>query len=295
MITTKLTGNLGNHIAYYVSTRAIAEKLGYTWGFNPSPSYDYHNGIPQMNFMNIEYGDFPNNIVHNYIENEVRYNHDGDNTDIRDYDPNYVNIQDNSELFGIFQAPEYFYDRIDDIHKWLEINSEFLAEANNTLISNNITLDENTCLMNFRGGEYRHHGRLIIHGEYYHLAMRKMLETNPNMKFIIITDDVECANQYLPGIPAFHFSIATDYILMKLTKYAILSNSSFPIFAILTNTNLLRAIAPMYWARWNVSTGYWASSQNIYPKMEYLNKSGEIKDHLTCREDARNWLMQNIK
>jgi hypothetical protein len=41
MITTNLTGNLGNHMWQYAVCRTIAEKLGYEWGINPSPSHDY--------------------------------------------------------------------------------------------------------------------------------------------------------------------------------------------------------------------------------------------------------------
>jgi len=295
MITSKLTGNLGNHISYYVSIRAIAEKLGYEWGFNPIPSHDYYNGQIQMDFMDINYGNQPNNIINEYIENDIRYNHDGDNTDVRPYDSNVFNIQDNTELFGIFQSPEYFYDKIDEIKSWLRINQDTINNTNNIMKNNNIILDENTCLINFRGGEYRNHSRLIIKAEYYHSAINKMKEVNPNMRFIIITDDVLCASQYLPGIPTYHFSIAIDYTLIKLAKYVILSNSSFPIFAVLTNINIIKIIAPSYWARWNVSTGYWASTQNIYPGWMYLDRNGNLKDYTTCKNEANNWLIDNIK
>ena len=285
MITTKLTGNLGNHIAYYVSVRAIAEKLGYSWGFDPIPSYDYYNGAQQMSFMNIDYGEFPNNIQNTYKELELRYNDHGDNVDVRPFDENVFNIVDDSELFGVFQAPEYFYDRISDVKKWLSIKDEVINEAKSL-----ITLDDNTCLINFRGGEYKHHPGLIIRAEYYHRCIERMREINPEMKFIVITDDVECATQYLPGFPIHHFSIAIDYTLLNQTKYAILSNSSFPIFAMLTNENIKKVIAPYCWARWNGSEGYWATAQNIYPGWSYLDRDGVVKDYEQCKAEALNWL-----
>ena len=51
MITTNLTGNLGNHMWQYASCRAIAEKLGYEWGINSTPSHDYYKGMNQMYFI----------------------------------------------------------------------------------------------------------------------------------------------------------------------------------------------------------------------------------------------------
>ena len=51
MITSKLVGNLGNQIAAYVSCRSIAEQLGYEWGFDPIPKYDYYNGAKQMDIL----------------------------------------------------------------------------------------------------------------------------------------------------------------------------------------------------------------------------------------------------
>ena len=56
MITTNLTGNFGNHMWQYSVCRAVAEKLGYEWGINPVPSYDYHNGMNQMYFMDVDFG-----------------------------------------------------------------------------------------------------------------------------------------------------------------------------------------------------------------------------------------------
>lgn len=290
MITCKLTGNLGNHIAYYVSTRSIAEKLGFEWGFDPKPSYDYYDGKEQMDFFEIDYGKYPTNIENSYFEKELRYNHDGDNTDVREFDPSVYYIKDNTELFGVFQAPEYFIENINNVKLWLKIKSDVLLEAKNT-----INLDKDTCLINFRGGEYKHHSRLIIRPEYYYRSIEQMKLINPKMKFIVITDDVECARTYLPDYPAYHYSIAVDYALMYLSYNVILSNSSFPIFAILTSDTITNVIAPEYWARWNVSDGYWATGQNIYPGWTYLGKNGLLKSYSDCKKESKEWIERNFK
>ena len=54
MITTNLTGNLGNHMWQYAVCRTIADKLGYEWGINPNPSHDYFGGKSQMTFMDVD-------------------------------------------------------------------------------------------------------------------------------------------------------------------------------------------------------------------------------------------------
>ena len=38
MLTSTMTGNLGNHMWNYVLCRIVAEKLGYDWGVNPVPT-----------------------------------------------------------------------------------------------------------------------------------------------------------------------------------------------------------------------------------------------------------------
>jgi hypothetical protein len=69
MITTNLTGNLGNHMWQYAVCRTIAEKLGYEWGINPVPTHDYFNGANQMDFMDVNFGINPvSGIVNEYHE-----------------------------------------------------------------------------------------------------------------------------------------------------------------------------------------------------------------------------------
>ena len=43
-------------------------------------------------------------------------------------------------------------------------------------------------------------------------------------------------------------------------------------------------IAPKYWARHNVSDGYWASEQNIYSDFHYLDRKGNLFTAKECRE-----------
>ena len=93
------------------------------------------------------------------------------------------------------------------------------------------------------------------------------------------------AHKLLPGIPAFHFPVHGDYVTVKNAKYLIISNSSFACFPAFTSETAQKIIAPKYWARHNVSDGYWASEQNIYSGFEYLDRNGELFCAETCREE----------
>lgn len=52
-------------------------------------------------------------------------------------------------------------------------------------------------------------------------------------------------------------------------------------------------IAPKYWARHNVSNGYWASEQNIYTGFEYLGRDGKLYDAQACREELETYRRQS--
>jgi len=292
LITAFLTGNFGNNLAGIVSSKCIAKDLGYEWGVNPSPKYDYHNGMIQTYFLDLDYGKFPENIQHEYYEKEIRYNHDGDNVDVRVFDENVYKIKDNTILLGgVWQSYGYYEKHMSDVKKWLQIKEEYIKEYERRLAENNITLDENLCVINFRGGEYRSYSRLIVRKEYYLDSIYEMMNVNKKMKFIIITDDIACVNLYLPEIPAHHFDIGMDYYILNNCQYSILSNSSFPIFAALTNEKSKQILAPKYWARHNVSNGYWAIGDQYYPKFKYVDREGKIETYDEVKKQAEDWFV----
>ena len=128
MITTNLTGNLGNHMWQYAVCRMIAEKLGYEWGINPSPTHDYHRGMNQMYFMDVDFGRFPNQNFNNFHEKWITYNYNGDNVNITMLDDRLYEIPDNTKLIGhngalggIYQSEDYLIDIKEDVKKWFKI------------------------------------------------------------------------------------------------------------------------------------------------------------------------------
>lgn len=293
MITAFLTGNFGNNLAGIISSKCIAKDLGYEWGVDPSPKYDYHNGMIQTDFFDLDYGIFPNNIKYEYEEKCIRYNHDGDNTDIRIFDKNIYNINDDTRLLGgVWQSPQYYIHHLNDIKQWLRYKKDFEIYAETIIRQHDIDLN-NTCFINFRGGEYSGYSRLIIQPKYYIDSINEMKRLYPNLKFILISDDPNTANRFIPGIPVYHFSIGIDYYILNKAKYLILSNSSFPIFAALTNENVEKIIAPKYWARHNVSNGYWCIGDIYFPNWEYMDRNGVLQNYETIKLEAEKWRLEN--
>lgn len=197
-------------------------------------------------------------------------------------DPNIRRLPDNTLIYGNLQAESYFADYREEICRWLAVRPE--AD------SKEYTADD-LCILNVRGGEYTDENVLFLRQKYWKDAIKQMRRENPDMRFMIITDDPAAAEKNLPGIPAFHFSPEKDYVTIKNARYVILSNSSFGFFPVYTGTEIRKVIAPKYWARHNVSDGYWASAQNIYSGFEYLGRDGRLYTTQQCREELQAYRM----
>lgn len=183
-------------------------------------------------------------------------------------------------LYGNLQDASYYENHRDDIKRWLRVRPEFEADE--------YTRD-NLCILNVRGGEYENKPELFLEKRYWTDAMAAMRQTRPDMEFMIVTDDEEGARKLLPGIECHHFSPEKDYVTVRNARYLVISNSSFAFFPAYTSETVQRVIAPKYWARHNVSDGYWASEQNIYEGFEYLGRDGRLYSPEQCRQELTVW------
>jgi hypothetical protein len=302
MITTNLTGNLGNHMWQYSVCRSISEKLNYEWGINPSPSYDYHNGLNQMYFMDVDFGKFPEGEFIDFHERWKTYKH-VDDVNITFLDPRVYQIPDGTRMIGdngafggIYQCEDYLIDKKDEILEWFKIKKEYKEKFDLEMEKLGIKLDENTCVINFRGGEYRGLGNVILRREYWRDSINHMLSINPQMKFVVVTDDPDCASSFMPfEIPTVHGEIGFDFYVVNQSKWVILSNSTFGWWAGWLNVRAEKIIAPRYWARHNVSDGYWATGESYTRGFTYLDRDGSLIDYETCKKEALDYYkLKNI-
>lgn len=282
---------LGNQLFCYVTARAIARERGCAFG--TAGRKNFANNIHSnrgMYFMDVDLGE---EIPDEQIQHMKRF----DDADDRLYMGTcrhdlthgcYVSgvseaihqVEDDTLLYGNLQAQDYFASSLDQLGNWLKLRPE--ADIHE------YTRDD-LCIVNLRGGEYTSEPALYLDRSYFIKAMARMREKVPSMEFMVITEDVEAAKKVLPELPAFHLEMGGDYAAIKNARFLIVSNSSFAVLPALTNTELRYAIAPKYWARHNVSDGYWASEQNIYDVFTYMDRKGELYSACECRIELEGY------
>lgn len=285
---------LGNQLFCYVSARCIAADLGYEFGTAGQEQLAVNiHSKKGMYFMDMELGT-PMNGTESADKEKFRIYKEKEkrlylNTCVHDMthgcyvagaDEEIYQIPDHTLLYGNLQAERYFRHHKEEIKQWLKVKKEY--------DSYEYTKD-NLCIINVRGGEYADTRVLFLRRKYWLDAMKNMRRIRPDMEFMIVTDDVAAAGRVLPEVEAHHFDLAKDYVTIKNARYLILSNSSFAFFPAFTSETVQKIIAPKYWARHNISDGYWASEQNIYEGFTYQDRQGRLFTAQECRQELAEY------
>lgn len=286
---------LGNQLFCYISTRCLALEKG--WDFSILNREILANNIHSnkgMYFMDLDCGiecekESFSNIYHEkedriHIGNSVHDIEHG--CYITGADNKLFELKDTTLIYGNLQDEAYFSKYKEQIKQWMKIRPEY---------DNRQYSKENMCIINIRGGEYASNPELFLRRKYWLDAIKIMKKKRSDMEFMVVTDDLNAAKRILPEIPAFHFDLAGDYTVIKNAKYLILSNSTFAFFPAFTSDVLEFAIAPKYWARHNVSDGYWASEQNIYSDFMYLDRKGKLFTADECRHELECYKEKSAK
>lgn len=283
---------LGNQLFFYITTRCIALEKGVDFGFvNPGQIGNVFHSNKGMYFMDpIDLGkEIPRDEMKNYKiyhEQDDRLfmgnsKHDMSNgCYISGVDKGLMEVEDGTIIYGNMQAQEYFDKYRDLIREWLHVKEE--AE------SYEYTADD-LCIINLRGGEYTDHPELYLDRKYFLNAIKNMKKINPAMRFMVITEDEEAAKKVLPEYECHHFDMGKDYVTIKNARYLILSNSSFSLVPVMSSTELKKAIAPKYWARHNISDGFWSSEQNIYSFLTYQDRKGKLFSPEECKRELEEY------
>ncbi|MBI3631990.1 MAG: alpha-1,2-fucosyltransferase [Candidatus Vogelbacteria bacterium] len=293
MIVTELYSGqgLGNQLFCYVVTRVIAKEHGFDFGIM-SP-HKFKGG----DFMTLDFGKpvggrsgpeggpparLPDGIKYYHAERKITHPDNG--ADIRYYDERLTEILDNTKVDGYMQNEQYILHRKNEIREWLKIKSEY---------EYNDFSDDNICVINFRGTGYVNDIDTFLTKTYWQNAVGNMLKINPKFKFIVITEDIKNAKKFFPKYEVYHFSIGKDYAIIKNAKYLILSNSSFAWFPAWLNENLKLCIAPKYWARHNISDGYWSLGYSLTSGWMYQDRNGDLQDYQTCLRESKEYIKKH--
>lgn len=282
MIITELYRGqgLGNQLWCYVATRTLALDRGFDFGIMNPGKFKGHA------FLDLDFGKevkggsgpeggppitLPHGIDHYFVEKSIWY--EKYQCDIRDHDSGLLDIEDNTKIEGCFQSENFIQHRKDEIRNWLRVKPEYDCY--------DFSRDD-ICILNIRGGEYKGNPDLILTKKYWTDAIANMLRINKDLNFVIITDDVKYAQALLPQYQSFHFDIGKDYAIVKNAMYLILANSSFSFFPAWTSERIKYVIAPKYWARHNISDGFWACASNLYQDWMWQDKAGDLFNFDEC-------------
>ena len=295
---------LGNQIWRYVCCRVFAEKLGYNFGVS-------HPGW-RGKFLNIDWGEDPKMNVEEDSDyqsssgfsyyKEESIHHASAPGEIGDPDLKFETLEDNTYINGTFQKMSYIEDYRDKICEWLTYDDKYKI----TDFS-----DDNICVIQLRGGDYTT-GHSMLPPEYYHQAMHHMRQNNPDVEFVIVTDDPKTAQRMIPNTPIIGSAtaeekdpdqkfiswyeytggpVSMDYTILNHAKYAIISSSTFAFWPIWTNKKLLNVIAPKYWFDYNRSDGWWRPKDGIVndPAWLWMDKFGGLFESKTCIKLAKEY------
>jgi hypothetical protein len=220
--------------------------------------------------------------------------------EIGDPDNKFLELPDDTYINGNFQRMSYVEDRRDDICDWLTYDNKVTDYSS-----------EDICVIQLRGGDYTT-GHSMLPAMYYKMAMKNMKENNPNINFVIVTDDPNTAGQMLPGVPIVGSAVSEekdqyqrniswyqypggpvgiDYSILNTAKYAIISASTFAFWPIWTNKQLHAVIAPKYWFDWSRSDGWWRPKDGIVNDESwlYMDMEGGLYESKTCIEHAKDY------
>lgn len=291
MLATELLNGqgLGNQLFCYITTRCIAadNHLDFSILGSGLMANNAHSSCG-MYFMDLDYGvpSAREDYQKVYCEKEDRIYVGNSRHDlthgcyVTGVDEQLLHPEDGTLLCGNMQAEKYYIDHKEEIRQWLKVKEEYDCMEYSR---------EHLCILHLRCSDYLDCPELYLRKKYWKDGIRNMRKIDPDMEFMIITNDVKEANKILPGIPACNFDLAKDYSIIKNARYLLLSNSSFTYFPAFTSTRVQYILAPKYWARHNVSDGYWASEQNIYEGWHYQDRKGRVFSWEECREELEEY------
>lgn len=265
---------LGDQLFSYIATRVRAADLGVDFGFvgreffkgkefmqldwgKPATTLDYSDGIFVENPWHIE--EPAGKIIVQSINKPFVCNKPY-------FDPDFDFIEDGTIIDGYgAQDTRYFGHRLDEIREWLKIREAVKGMEGN----------DNTCIINFRGGEFKAVPELYLGSDYWDEAIRAFVTLHPNraFRFEVHTDDPEAAVEVFDPILGedryfVYRNIEINWRAIRYAKHLIISNSAFAIIPALLNENVKEVIAPKYWNRRNI--GRWDWPMNYYKKFTYV-------------------------
>jgi hypothetical protein len=295
VITTTLYDGqgIGNQLWSWATVKSIAKRNNYKFGIQAPWRFK------GKNFLKIDFGEKvfgiapklpsprkPIGIRHYYREKSIYL---GD-LDVSSYDQRLESVVDKTKIDGVFQCERYIYESKEDIARILEVERPSI-------------LGKGDCIIHIRGGDFKGNSRVSLPSDYYHNAMKVMLDCDPEMNFILCTNDVKHARDVL-GSKSFKIisdysdseiysgpdgkvdiRVERDFAFLQHARYAIIANSSFSWWGAWTNVNAKLIIAPKYWANHNNNGPNWSTGGILTRDWIYIDTMGKSFTYPECFEE----------
>lgn len=231
VITSELSGGLGNQLFQIAACLSLAKRLGYVAMFDPDQHFLPLQGRKFMTYTNNIFRELVINhklpITQQYISEKFNY-------------VEIPHIQPFTIVKGGFQSEKYF-------DKFLITNIFGINTNTKEKLTNKYGDVTNKVSIHVRRGDYLklypHH--IFVGEEYYTKAITQMGDKN----YLVFSDDIEWCKSFFKG--KFDFIQDEDYnelYLMSLCGGNIIGNSTFSWWgAWLNRTPLKTVIAPKTW------------------------------------------------
>lgn len=256
---------LGNQLWMYASAKGIAKKLGYGLTIHAMQKFKGASFLKleaEHQYLGTEHLSPTHNqfFEKQFFDRELGYF-------ATDFDPEVLNLPQNSYLSGLFQSEKYFFGQKPLLAEWLVLSDAWKDAA--------VKYCDATVL-NIRGGEYKRFKNLILPKSYWQQGMKNITAMTGNDQFVVVTDDVNYARALFPELPTVSGNVAECYAAVYGAKQLVVSNSSFAYFPICTRLDKPLVIAPYQWSRFNNPFGRWAAPCNVTTDWVWQKPDGAI-------------------
>lgn len=133
------------------------------------------------------------------------------------------------------------------------------------LVSDYVKITDDTCVINFRGGEFAAIPELFLPQSYWDEAIERQRDNGFNI-FEVHTDDPVTAEKFFPNFKITH-DVGVNWRSVRSARGAIIANSAFGIIPRLLNGGI--TIAPRRWSR-PYEKDWSFAPQNYYKDFIYL-------------------------
>lgn len=252
MISIYLNGRLGNQLFQYTFCRisALKNKCNFFIPSNKIESIEFYSQCNNKlssnlsmseetnphywtgeKLFNIDYGINDGNIISSVVEIDIK------------------NVTDGMLLVGFYQSDSYMVEYRDTIiDDWFKFNDSVILESKGLLKQYNI---DEYCYIHFRGTDYKTIPQFFLPIDYYVNAMNHIKNHKPDIKFLVITDDIDEGKKMFPDIEVISNTTEIDFYILSQSKFSIIPNSTFSWWSRWISKNNEMTIAPNKWFNYN--------------------------------------------